>query len=252
MKHIPAEKGAAGIFQSGRVRCRFFLFAAILPLLFTACDFQYPRDPEKTLDKVLSRERVVVAAVEHPPWVFLSAEGELRGAEVELVEAFAQDLSVDIEWRRLPDYLALRGLTSGDIDLVIGGLEQQQVHSVEGAGASYPYFEEVFVIGVRAEHPLPEQLEGAEVFVPPDEPLDELVRGEEGVPTKNWGPEIAFAALPHWALASHGLERSNIVLRRVKRVMAVRAGENAWLMRLERLLRDQRRGLEARLREYHS
>ena len=220
-------------------------------LALGACDFQYPRDPEKTLETVLEQERMVVAVIDHPPWAIVSDSGEPRGAEVELVEQFASDLGVEIEWRPLSSFTALKGLGWGDLDLVIGGLEQKEVQPITGAGTSYPYFEEVFVIGVRPNRPLPEKLEGEEVFVSPAEPLATLVRKQDGHPTGEMGEEVALAALPHWELASRGLQRSDIVLRRAKHVMAVPEGENAWLMRLERVLREHSRDFDARLREHH-
>ena len=40
------------------------------------------------------------------------------------------------------------------------------------------------------------------------------------------------------------------MLRRAKHVMAIPEGENAWLMRLERLLRAQAADFDLRLREH--
>ncbi len=242
--------------QQPRLTRRRLFFQGCLPttllclLALTACDFQYPRDPKKTLETVLEQQRIVVAVIDHPPWVIVPDAGDPRGAEVELVESFAAELGVEIDWRPLPSFTALRGLSRGDIDLVIGGLEQPDVQLITGAGTTYSYFEERFVIGVRQGHPLPEALDGQAVFVPPEEPLSILVRKQGGRPTDQMSAEVVLAALPHWDLQAHGLQRSSIVLRRAKHVMAVPEGENAWLMRLERLLRAQAADFDLRLREH--
>lgn len=46
-----------------------------------ACDdFRFPRDPDGTLDRVLTTGRMRVAAVDHVPWVIVDGSGAPRGA----------------------------------------------------------------------------------------------------------------------------------------------------------------------------
>ncbi|MFT6533815.1 MAG: ABC-type amino acid transport substrate-binding protein [Limimaricola cinnabarinus] len=237
------HSGIAALFR------RIALSASCLAV--SSCDdLRFPRDPRQTLETVLATEAVTVAAVDNPPWVAVDGEGGPEGAEVDLVEAFARELGVSIEWKRLAAFEALEGLESGDLDLAIGGFERKAVTPVAGAAPSYAYFHEALVIGARPEVPFPEELDGQLVFVPSEEPIAELVRNEGGTPVGEWSAEVALAAVPHWQLASRGLLPTGIVLQRAEHVVAVPQGENAWLMRIERFLRREYANMGERLREH--
>jgi polar amino acid transport system substrate-binding protein len=213
-------------------------------------DARFPRDPNGTLDSVLATDQMVVAAVDHPPWVVVGGEGGSQGAEVELVEALAHELGVSIEWRRMPALEALEGLERGEVQLAIGGFERKSVTPVAGAAPSYAYFREAIVVGARPGTATPEDLEARRVYVPPEEPATELVRNHGGIPVAEWSDDVALAAVPHWQLEALGLVPSGIVLQRRDHVVAVPQGENAWLMRIERFLRSETGDIGARLRAH--
>jgi len=227
------------------------LLAVICFSLLNACDdFQYPRDPKGTLNRVLDTQQMTVAVVEHPPWVILSGEGTPRGAEVELLEAFARDLGAAIEWRRLPHFEALKGLEWGDLDLAVGSFEEEAVLPISGVGPTYAYFEEEILVAHRPGVTAPQRLEGQRVFVPANQAVSALVRQQRGTPTQELTDAISLAALPRWQLESRGFLPGPITLRRARHVMAVPEGENAWLLRLERFLRLQSDRLPDRLGRY--
>ena len=220
----------------------------LLPLL-TACDeLRFPRDADGTLDAVLSAHRMIVAVSDNAPWVAIDAGGRPGGAEVALVQEFAAELGVTVEWRHLGAFAALQGLERGDINLAIGGFDRKAVMPVEGAAPSYAYFEDEILVGARPAALRPVRLEGQKVFIPPDQPLAELVGRKGGMPVAEWTDDVSLAAVPRWQLVSYDLSPTDIILHRAEHVFAVGQGENAWLMRLERFLRREAGDMPARLR----
>ena len=213
-------------------------------------DLQFPRDPNDTLETVLASEQMTVAAVDHVPWVRVAGGADPSGAEVALIEDFARELGVTVEWKHMPSFVALEGLEQGQIDLAIGGFVRRSVTPHAGAAPSYAYFREALVIGAEPEHPIPDSLDGQAVFVPAEVMAAGLVRDRGGLPVSEMTEDVRLVALPRWQLADRDLVPTGIVLQRQKHVMAVPQGENAWLMRLERFLRGRTTDFAARLREH--
>lgn len=241
--------GAAA--QGASVLCSRVVAVLTLCTFLVACDdMRFPRDPEKTLETVLAEGRMTVAVADSPPWVTTGGEGPPQGAEVDVVQAFADELGVAIEWRRLDAFAALEALERGDIDLAIGGFDRKAVTPVAGAAPSYAYYKEAFVIGARTDVANPVELEERQVFVPRDLPLAELVRNEGGIPVEEWSDEVDLTAVPRWLLAAQELRITEYTLHRAQHVIAVRQGENAWLMRLERFLRRETVDMDERLRAH--
>jgi polar amino acid transport system substrate-binding protein len=215
------------------------------PAVLAACRF--PRDSGDTLGAVIARGEMTVSAAEHPPWVSLAGTTP-RGVEVALVERFARAVGVAIEWRPLPAPLALVALESGEAELATGGFTREEV-TVDGSGApSLVYHEEAIVVAGPPGTALPDGIDGARVFVPPDVVAEGRIRRRGGIPVSD--PDGAdFAALPHWQVAARGLAQTGIVLARRQHVIAVPKGENAWLMGLETLLRESAPEVDRLLRE---
>lgn len=219
--------------------------------LLGGCDEAgFPRDPDRTLQTVLSTGEMTVAAVDSPPWVILAGDAPPSGAEVALVQAFADELGVEIDWRRLSAFAALEGLEQGDLDLAIGGFTQKDVSPHTGVAPTYGYFTEALVVAAQADGAIPTDIDGRAVFLPPGVMAADLVRDEGAVPTTAMGEDVALVAVPHWRLESEGLRPTGIRLRQEKHVMVVPQGENAWIMRLETFLRSEAAGLGDRLRAY--
>ena len=226
----------------------FLLFTGLLG----GCDdADFPRDPNHTLETVLSADEMVVGAVEHPPWVILDGNAPPAGAEVELVQAFADELGVDVTWRRLSAFDALEGLEQGKLDLAIGGFTRKAVSPHAGAAPTYAYFTEALVIAARPEAAIPREMEGEVVFVPPEVMADKLVREKGAVPMAAMGGGIDLVAVPHWRIGTLGFLPTGTKLRQEKHVMVVPQGENAWLMRLETFLRSEANDMGDRLRNHH-
>jgi ABC-type amino acid transport substrate-binding protein len=213
-------------------------------------DAQYPRDPDDTLARVLADGRMRVIAVDHVPWVAVEDDGVPRGAEVDLVEAFARELGVAVDWRRAPAFPALEALERGDADLAVGGFTKKAVSAQGGAGQTYAYFIETLVVAAAPGAPIPRALDGEAVYVARSLLVDGLVEDEGGVPVPEKTGTVLFAALPDWQVPARGLVPTEVVLSRHEHVMAVPQGENAWIIRLERFLRANADGFAARLREH--
>ncbi|WP_139186637.1 transporter substrate-binding domain-containing protein [Sulfitobacter delicatus] len=228
---------------------RVVAILVVCSLLIACDDIRFPRDPEKTLETVLADREMTVAFADNPPWVTFHGEGPPQGIEVDLVRAFADELEVAIDWKRLGAFSALEGLERGNIDLAIGGFDRKDVTPVAGAAPSFVYFEEFFDVGARPATAGSDDLEGRKVYVPQDLPLTKIVENRGGIPVEAWSDAVDYAAGPRWLLETKGLLPTNIELHRAEHVMAVRQGESAWLMRLERFLRRETEDIGARLRE---
>lgn len=213
-----------------------------------ACeDLDYPRDPDETLSRVLAEGRLRAAAADHVPWVVVEDDGVPRGAEVDLVEGFARELGVAVEWRRAPAFAALEALERGEADLAIGGFTKEAVTAEGSAGQTYPYFSEAIVVAADPGSPVPQTLGGLAVHVAPELLANTLVADEGGVPVAEKAEGVRLTALPDWQLARRGLVATGIVLDASEHVIAVPRGENAWIMRLEGFLRTHGAGVGAKL-----
>jgi len=106
----------------------------VLALVTAGCGL--PRDVDGTLDRV--RGGALRAGVtDNPPWTE-AGDGEPAGAEVELVERFADGLGARVEWRRGSESALMTALGNGELDVVVGGFEEQSPW-VEHASLTLPY-----------------------------------------------------------------------------------------------------------------
>jgi polar amino acid transport system substrate-binding protein len=95
--------------------CLLFLLLAGL----TACD-NYPKDPDKTLEKIRNG-KLRVGYSENPPWVVKTA-GEPTGIEPGLIRAFAKSQHARIEWVHDSEQDLMELLEKKELHLVVGGL----------------------------------------------------------------------------------------------------------------------------------
>jgi polar amino acid transport system substrate-binding protein len=153
-----------------------------------------------------------------------------------------------VAWRRAPAFEALEALERGDADLAIGGFTKAAVTAHQGAANSYAYFTEALVVAAEPGTPLPDELDGQKVHAAPALLADGLIVARDGVPVSAEAEGVRLVALPDWQLPARELVATGIVLRRDEHVLAAPPGENAWLMRLERFLRQQAGTMDARLR----
>jgi polar amino acid transport system substrate-binding protein len=217
--------------------------AAALALL--ACGL--PRDPDGTLERVRGgtlRVGVVVA----PPWTEDSA-GTVGGVEGALVGALARELGARVQWARRPAHELIGALHARELDLVVGGLTADLAWKHEVAFTK-PYYTDTVVVGVDRGAKAPFDLDGVEVLVEAGSPVAGDLSAKGAAPRtvpRLAGTRGALAA-PTWHLAALGRDGTDLVLRESAHVLAAAPGENAFLMVVERLLRERRGRVPALLR----
>ncbi|MBT2594147.1 transporter substrate-binding domain-containing protein [Arthrobacter sp. ISL-72] len=115
--------------------------AAVLisALTLTSCGTSFPADPDGTLDRV-SGGVLRVGASENDDWVTVAASGEPEGSEPALIREFASRLGAEIKWSVGTEHVLAADLKHGELDLVIGGLNDETPWEKE-AGLTRPYTE---------------------------------------------------------------------------------------------------------------
>jgi ABC-type amino acid transport substrate-binding protein len=119
-------------------------------LALTACGTSFPADPDGTLDRVTGGT-LRVGASDNGEWVSLTANGEPQGREPDLVRAFAAKLGAEIEWSEGTEHVLAEGLKHGELDLVIGGLNDKTPWEKD-AGLTRVYAESVDSRGQGRKH----------------------------------------------------------------------------------------------------
>jgi polar amino acid transport system substrate-binding protein len=218
---------------------RIALALLIAALAATGC--QYPRDPDGTLNRV--EDGVMrVGVTDSDPWVLLEGGEPSGGAEVELARRFARDLGARIEWVQGSEEELVDAAKEGQVDLILAGLTSKSRWKKDVA-FTRPYVETRSVVGAPAGRSYPDDFAGVPVAV-------ELGTEEEGlleqrtdarvVPVTDIATRAGEPAAVHdYLLDDLRLADSGTELGSAKHVMAVKLGENAFLVRLERFLLDR-------------
>lgn len=120
---------------------RFVLTVALVALTATilGCD-RYPRDPEDSLETALERGTLRVGLTDAGPWVVRDGSAA-AGLEVRLIEEFARELGVEPRWTWAPLDENVRALERFELDLVAGGLTDQNPWAKK-VGATRPFYTE--------------------------------------------------------------------------------------------------------------
>ena len=218
---------------------RIALALLIGALAATGC--QYPRDPDGTLNRV--EDGVMrVGVTDSDPWVLLEGGEPSGGAEVELARRFARDLGARIEWVQGSEEELVDAAKEGQVDLILAGLTSKSRWKKDVA-FTRPYVETRSVVGAPAGRSYPDDFAGVPVAV-------ELGTEEEGlleqrtdarvVPVTDLASRAGEPAAVHdYLLDDLRLADSGKELGSAEHVMAVKLGENAFLVRLERFLLDR-------------
>lgn len=219
---------------------------AVLVVLLAAC--AVPRDPEGTLNRV--RGGVLRAGfTEAPPFASGSAD-DPAGVEVDIVEGFAAELDATVEWTVGSEAELLKALEVRALDVVVGGFDSTNP-LVAAGGMTRPYATTMLTVGIPADDPPPESLEGLTVAAEAGSEAVGLLRKANAVPeivgdiTESRGP----AAVEEWLLDDLGLVDSEHHLAESKHVLAGPPGENAWLVELERYLFRKATAIERAIAE---
>jgi len=168
---------------------------------------------------------------------------------VELVRRFARDVGARIEWVQGAEEELVEAAKEGQVDLLIAGLTNKSRWKKDVA-LTRPYVETRSVVGAPAGASYPDDFAGVPVAV-------ELGSAEEGLLEQRTDARVVPvtdlslrrgepAAVPDYLLDDLDLTDTGTELDKSKHVMAVKLGENAFLVRLERFLlnrEDQARRL---------
>jgi polar amino acid transport system substrate-binding protein len=209
-----------------------FAFAAI----GTGC--QYPRDPDGTLNRVEGGVmRVGVTSAD--PWVLMDGEEPSGGVEVELARRFARDLDARVEWVHGSEEELVDALKEGQVDLVLAGITSKSRWKKDVA-FTRPYVETRTVVGTSPGTSYPDDFAGVDVAVELgseaegllEQRTDARVRPVTDLASRAGDP----AAVHDFVLDDLDLSDSGTELDKEKHVIAVKMGENALLVRLERFL----------------
>jgi len=217
--------------HTGFERRRLLALGMAMPLVLAACRF--PRDPSDTLERV-SGGTVEVGVLESAPLAAWNGP-DPEGVEVDLTADLAQTLSARPNWHARRDMALHEALERGDIDLLIGGLVADDPWSGRLA-FTRPYLVESLMVEGRSGRPL-DSIDGLEIAVG-NTYLAGLVADAGGLPVSVQEPAAAGKAISIWRLPGEEAPEGEILLTR-RHVMAVRLGENAWLLHLEQYLRGQ-------------
>ena len=227
------------------------LTVVLLLVAIAATGCQYPRDPDGTLNRVEGGV-MRVGVSEADPWVLLEGDRPVGGAEVELARRFARDVGARIEWVQGSEEELVDAAKEGQVDLILAGLTNKSRWKKDVA-FTRPYVETRAVVGVPAGESFPDDFAGVPVAA-------ELGSEEEGLLAQKTGARVVPvgslegsagrpAAVPHYLLDDLELTDSGTELDEAKHVMAVKLGENAFLVRLERFLLNREDEIERLLVE---
>jgi len=218
--------------------------AVVLLLAGTGCDL--PRDADHTLERIQDGT-LRVGVIHHPPWV-IDSGSEVKGVEVQLVQAAAADLKTKIAWVSGSESELLSSLHERQLDLVIGGLSRSSPWKHQVAFSRAYYVDSTVVsspAGVRQR-----SLKGDSVAVEAGDPAagDLRKKGATPISVAKLAGVQGLVAAPAWQLSRLGRPPSGILLRTEERSMALGPGENAWLSWLERWLYGRQQSVPAMLR----
>lgn len=225
------------------------LSALAAAALLAGC--RIPDDTAGTLDRVQGGS-MRVGVTDSDPWVLLDADGRpTGGVEVALLRHFARELDSRVEWIDGPEEELVAALKEGSLDLIAGGLTNESRWNKDIA-LTRPYAESRTVVGVPPGSSVPGDLDGVPVAAELGSEAEGLlesktaadVRAVTDLATARGEP----AAAHDYALDDLGLDETG-ELKKDKHVMAVRLGENAFLVRLERFLLNREDRIERLVRE---
>ena len=205
-----------------------------LLLVGAACDAT-PKDPERTLERVRGGTmRVGVTASD--PWVVLG-EAEPTGVEPAIVRRFAETIDAEIEWVEGSEEELFGALKYGEIDLLIGGLSSRSPFAKEAALA-HTYLTTQVVVALPETDDPPEDIAGLEVSVEEGtEAAGILEKTDAEVVLVDDVTQVdGLRAIDDYLLDDLGLQETGDTLIETDHTMAVRLGENGFMVTLERFL----------------
>ena len=190
-----------------------------------------PVDPEGTLERV-SGGTIRAGITANPPWTIVGET--IEGVEVELMEGLADELDARIEWVEGSEEELFGALEVGQLDVVVGGFSSTNPYSAHAALTS-PYFTSRIVVVGRLDV---DDIAGRRVAVEKNTEAAGLLEKTDAVvelvDDVSMGHDLV--AIEDWRYDPLAARETGVVLSETDHVMAVRLGENGWLVTLEKYL----------------
>jgi polar amino acid transport system substrate-binding protein len=200
---------------------------------------QFPRDVEGTLDRV-EGGTMRVGVSPNEPWV--TVEGPAPGGvEPEIIRGFAATIDARIEWVHGDSEQLVEALETGQLDVVLAGLTRSSEHRRKIA-LTRPYVDTELLLAHRPGEPMPEERHDVRIAVEAHSKAAGLLdhKTDYGLLELDSLAGIDRPALvwDYW-LDDLELETTGEDLIDEEHAMAVRFGENAFLVKLERYLLER-------------
>jgi polar amino acid transport system substrate-binding protein len=196
-----------------------------------------PIDPEATLERV--RGGTIRAGITHnPPWTIVGDQ-RMSGVEVDLLEDLAKEIDAEIEWVDGSEEELFGALELGQLDVVVGGFTAENTWS-KHAALTHPYHASQALVAVPVDQEVPDDIAGMRVAVEANTEAAGLLEKTDAVvePVEDVKQVEGAVVVEDWLLDDLDLRETGVVLSETDHVMAVRFGENGWMVTLESFLLD--------------
>lgn len=205
---------------------------------------RFPEDPRGTLEGALERGSLRAGAVAGEPWVKGAPPEPPTGVEAELVQAFAAELGLRVDWRWGTYEEIFDALAGYELDVAIGGFTSANPGK-RLVGLTAPYYRSRGIVGRPQSSPPLEDLKSVTVVTRSASGFRDKLEREGAIvrEVEKLVPTDFPVAAEAWEIEGLGLAETELRLTRSLHAMAVPPGENAMLMRLETFL--QRRSGDA-------
>jgi polar amino acid transport system substrate-binding protein len=219
------------------VRVPLLLLLLIAAAALAGC--QYPRDVEGTLDRV-EGGTMRVGVSDNEPWVNLDGP-EPSGVEPEIIRRFADSIGAEVHWVQGDSEELVEALEGGQLDVVVAGITRTSEYRRK-VGLTRPYVDTELLLAHPPGEDMPEEDHDTKIAVEADSQAASLLDHKtdfgsleldslDGVK----GPALVW---DYW-LDDLKLESTGEDLIDEEHAIAVRFGENAFMVELERFLLDR-------------
>lgn len=210
----------------------------ILCLTISACNGNYPRDPENSLEKA-KRKSLRVGIAESKELSNYN-NGNPSGIEVELIKGYAQSINAEIEWIAASQQEIGYLLKEFQLDIGIGGFTKTTPWK-KHVGLTRPYSTEKIKVAVPKGEVVPEEIEDKQVVVKKGSSALAAVKKKKGIPVlvNSLTKITQLTAAPEEELKKMEATISEYDLIKVDHVVVIPKGENALLKSLENYIHSE-------------
>jgi polar amino acid transport system substrate-binding protein len=193
----------------------------------------FPKDADGTLSRV--QNKVLVVGVSAYDSTANAAPRNLN-KELFIIGQIAKGLNAKVVWVRGSQSELVQLVYDRKIHMAIGGFKSPSPFEKE-VSFTLPFQLERIRVGLTKPGPVPEDIKGKKVVVT-DILTSLYVEKKDGIPLMSASllGKSALVAASEEKLKSHRLVVTDIILKEVKHVIAVKKGENAFLIKLENLI----------------